>query len=149
MHGMKESLERFGDASGLFHGLDVKRLGRQESSPFQILIKIAGPAFNLVDVGYGVSQALPIVVDLLQGKKGQMFLVQQPEVHLHPRAQAELGTLLGQLAKADKKRIIVETHSDYLIDRVRMDVRDGKILRLKTSAFSILSAAVQEWRFIT
>ncbi len=126
---MKESLERFGAASGLFHGLDVRRLGRQESSPFQILIKIAGPAFNLVDVGYGVSQALPIVVDLLQGRKGQMFLLQQPEVHLHPRAQAELGTLLGQVVKSDKKRVIVETHSDYLLDRVRMDVRDGKTLR--------------------
>lgn len=57
-----------------------------------------------------------------------MFLLQQPEVHLHPRAQAELATLIGHLVKVDQKRFIVETHSDYLIDRVRMDVRDKKAL---------------------
>lgn len=126
---LKTALDGFGKASGLFSGIEVKRLGRQESSPFQVNIKIAGPSFNLIDVGYGVSQALPLVFDVIQGKPGTMFLLQQPEVHLHPRAQAELGTLLGAFAKADKKQFIVETHSDYLLDRVRMDVRDKKNLR--------------------
>lgn len=123
---LEAALERFGQESGLFKEIRVKRLGKEESSPFQILIRIAGPAFNLVDVGYGVSQALPIIVDLIQSKKGSMFLLQQPEVHLHPRAQAELGSLLCRLAKSDRKTFIVETHSDYLLDRVRMDIRDKR-----------------------
>lgn len=126
---LKNALEGFGTASGLFRSIEVKRLGKEESSPFQILIKIAGPAFNLVDVGYGVSQVLPIVVDLLQSKKGSMFLLQQPEVHLHPRAQAELGSLMCQLVRSEGKSFVVETHSDYLLDRVRMDVRDRKGIR--------------------
>lgn len=126
---LEEALDRFGKASGLFERIDVKRLGRSESSPFQIRIKVAGPLFNIVDVGYGVSQVLPIVVDILQAKRGSTFLLQQPEVHLHPKAQAELGSLIGRLAKAEKKRFIIETHSDYLLDRLRMEVRDGKSLK--------------------
>ena len=54
-----------------------------------------------------------------------MFLLQQPEVHLHPTAQAALGSLFCQIAGWDRQ-IIVETHSDYILDRVRMDVRDKK-----------------------
>ena len=125
---LRESLDSFGKASGLFSDLEVRRLGKEESDPFQIQIKVAGPAFNLVDVGYGVSQVLPIVVDAVRGRKGSTFLLQQPEVHLHPKAQAELGSFLATLAKHDHKRFVIETHSDYLVDRIRMDVRDGKYL---------------------
>jgi predicted ATPase len=47
-------------------------------------------------------------------------------VHLHPKAQAQIGSLLGFLAIKQKKQFLVETHSDYLVDRVRMDIREGK-----------------------
>ena len=123
-----ESLNSFGQASGLFNSVEVKRKGQKESDPFQIGIKTTGPVVNLVDVGYGVSQVLPIIVDAVQNPNGATFLLQQPEVHLHPRAQAELGTFLATLAKQQNKRFIVETHSDYLIDRLRMDIRDKKNL---------------------
>ena len=65
-----------------------------------------------------------------------MFLLQQPEVHLHPSAQAALGSLFCQVASW-KRQLIIETHSDHLIDRVRMDVRDGGS-RLKPEDVSIL-----------
>ncbi len=53
----------------------------------------------------------------------EMFLLQQPEVHLHPSAQAALGSLFCELA-GQERQLIVETHSDHLLDRVRMDIRD-------------------------
>ena len=91
------------------------------------MFKIAGaPAFNLMDVGYGISQILPILVDSITNEEGSLFFMQQPEVHLHPKAQAEIGTLLGYLARNEKKQFLVETHSDYMIDRVCLDVRDKK-----------------------
>jgi hypothetical protein len=121
---LRQSLDLFGKASGLFKDVTVKRLGRKASDPFQIRVKISGPAFNLVDVGYGVSQVLPVIVDSLQQPAGSTFLLQQPEVHLHPKAQSELGSLLALLAKQQNKRFLIETHSDYIVDRVRMDVRD-------------------------
>lgn len=124
---LKEALEKFGGQAGLFRNIQIKPLGKPGSGPFQVLVKISGPANNFIDVGYGVSQALPILVDSILGKRNQIFLFQQPEIHLHPRGQAELGTFLCEIIKESRKQFLVETHSDYLIDRVRMEVRDGSI----------------------
>jgi len=126
---LERALQEFGAASGLFHSITVKRLGDEEATPFQIRLGFEGqPAFNLADVGYGVSQALPILVDILRSEPGSTLLIQQPEVHLHPRAQAQLGTLLMRLAESQNKRFVVETHSDYLVDRIRMEVRDDEAI---------------------
>ena len=128
---LKSSLETFGRAAGLFDDITVRPLGKTGSDPFQIQVRkgskrLKGQFRNLIDVGYGVSQVLPVVTELLApSTPTDLFLLQQPEVHLHPSAQAALGTLLCQVA-ADGRQLIVETHSDHLIDRIRMDVRDGK-----------------------
>ena len=129
--GLKERLNRFGKSSGLFDELRIKPLGKTESDPFQIRVKIAGPAANLVDVGYGVSQVLPLLVDSIRARRNEIFLLQQPEVHLHPRGQAELASFLWPLARRFNKKFIIETHSDYLVDRIRMDIRDHKALSPK------------------
>jgi len=121
------ALDSFGSQSGLFSKVEVRRLG-ESGDPFQIQVQIEGITVNLIDAGYGVSQALSIVVDCLRGEEGGTFLLQQPEVQLHPRAQAELGSFLGVLAKQQNKRFVIETHSDYLVDRIRMDIRDSKDL---------------------
>jgi len=123
---LRSALIAFGKTSGLFKDVEVIRKGRKESDPFQIGIKTTGPVFNLVDVGYGVSQVLPILVDAVQAPARSSFLLQQPEVHLHPKAQAELASFLTVLAKTQNKRFVIETHSDYLIDRIRMDIREKK-----------------------
>jgi hypothetical protein len=126
---LQHELADFGSKSGLFEQIEVVRKGQKESDPFQIGVRSGGPSFNLVDVGYGVSQALPILVDTLQRSSAdEVFLLQQPEVHLHPRAQAELGSFFVRQA-AKKRRFVIETHSDYLIDRVRMEVRRGTHLK--------------------
>ena len=122
------ALNRFGKDAGLFDEITVKPLGNR-SGPFQLQIRrfdgrTKGPQRNLIDVGYGVSQVLPIVTELLRQDAPEMFLLQQPEVHLHPSAQAALGSLLCRVASWDHQ-LIIETHSDHLLDRVRMDVRDG------------------------
>lgn len=138
---LKNALERFGQASGLFDEIFVKQLGKRESEPFQLQIRkfgnrLKGPPRNLIDVGYGVSQVLPVITELLRRDAPSMFLLQQPEVHLHPSAQASLGSLLCEIA-GSRRQLVVETHSDHLLDRVRMDVRDGRG-RLDPNDVSIL-----------
>ena len=125
----RRRMEDFGVASGLYSNIGIRRVGRKESDPFQIEVKQphGGPWRNLVDVGYGVSQAIPIIADAVSTEPGATLLIQQPEVHLHPRAQAEMGSFFAQLAAEERNRLVVETHSDYLVDRVRMDVRDERI----------------------
>ena len=126
---LRHALENFGKTAGLFDEINVKALGKRETEPFQLQVRrysgrTKGPWRNLIDVGYGVSQALPILTELFRDDSPGMFLLQQPEVHLHPSAQAALGTLLCEVAKGGKQ-LLVETHSDHLINRIRMDVRDG------------------------
>ncbi len=138
---LKNALERFGRESGLFDEISVKPLGKKESEPFQVQVrksgrKVKGPRRNLIDVGYGVSQVLPVITELLRSDAPSMFLLQQPEVHLHPSAQAALGSLFCQVA-GPHCQLVVETHSDHLLDRVRMDVRDGTT-KLKPEDVSIL-----------
>ncbi len=138
---LKSDLEGFGRDSGLFDEIGVLSFGKTAGSPFQVQIRkfgkrLKGPKRNLIDVGYGVSQALPILTELLREDAPGMFLLQQPEVHLHPRAQAALGSLFCNLAAAGKQ-IVVETHSDYILDRVYMDIRDKKT-PLKAEDVSIL-----------
>lgn len=138
---IKKGLETYGRESGLFDDISVRLLGKKGGDPFQILIrkkgaKTKGPARNLADVGYGVSQALPVIAELLREDPPSVCLLQQPEVHLHPSAQAALGSLFCKFAESGRQ-LIVETHSDYLMDRVRMDVRD-RITTLKPEDVSIL-----------
>ncbi len=127
---LKCALEEFGRASGLFDEIGIKRLGKRESEPFQLQIRkcgtrLKGPPRNMIDVGYGVSQVLPVMTELLRRDAPPMFLLQQPEVHLHPSAQAALGSLFCEIASPGRQ-LVVETHSDHLLDRVRMDVRDSR-----------------------
>lgn len=139
---LKRSLERFGQDSGLFDEIVVETFGtRDAAAPFRIMVRKFGKRRkglrrNLIDVGYGVSQALPLITELLRPDAPSLFLLQQPEVHLHPSAQAALGSLFCSVANPDRQ-IVVETHSDYIIDRIRMDVRD-KTTALKPEDVSIL-----------
>lgn len=121
-----ERLRSFGEASGLFEVLSTHTFGKGIRNPFEVLIKLNGEDFNIENVGYGVSQALPLVVEFLSSKQSKRFAVQQPEVHLHPRAQAALGSLLFYLTVEKKHSFIVETHSDFLIDRYRLEMRGEK-----------------------
>jgi predicted ATPase len=132
-------LDAFGKYSGLFQQLSVERKGAKQSDPFQILVGVEGrPRFNLTDVGYGVSQVLPIAVDAIFSESRRTFLLQQPEVHLHPRAQAALASLFVELVRADRKRFLIETHSDYLLDRLRFHVRQKDPSGLQPDDVSVL-----------
>ena len=126
---LKEKLDAFGRESGLFDDFFVKQLTSVEGGPFQLQVRKFGKRGrkglkrNLIDVGFGVSQVLPVLAALFRADGPPMFLLQQPELHLHPSAQASLGSLFCRTAEAGRQ-LIVETHSEYIIDRVRMDIRD-------------------------
>lgn len=124
----RERMNEFGSRAGLFEDIEVKRFGRSDSDPFQIQIKNNGPSVNIADVGYGVSQALPLLYPLQNETRYGAYLIQQPEVHLHPKAQAEFGSLISSLSSSNPEKIyVIETHSDFVLDRIRSEVRNGTI----------------------
>jgi len=81
---------------------------------------------TLDQVGYGVSQLLP-VVDVCVHARGQVICVEEPELHLHPRLQARLGNLFATAVVSGGNQVIVETHSESILLRVRRLVRAGKL----------------------
>jgi hypothetical protein len=119
-------LVEFGRKSGLLDAIQVKAYGNDPISPFSLNIKLGENWLNLKNVGYGVSQSLPLVVELFQASKKSWFAMQQPEIHLHPRAQSALGDVVFELARRDKKNFLIETHSDYIVDRFRANYRKRK-----------------------
>lgn len=118
-------LEKFGKESGLFDSVNVKQFARQGNSPFSIEVITGGVRREITNVGYGVSQVLPIIIEVLN-HNGYRFAIQQPEVHLHPRAQASLGTFFYSMINDYSARFTIETHSDFIIDRFRQQVANNK-----------------------
>lgn len=117
------NLKAFGEASGLFDTVEAHTFGDDPHAPFELLVNFSGAKLSINNVGYGVSQVLPLAVEFISGMKGSWFAVQQPEVHLHPRAQAALGGLMYELAREREFSFFVETHSDFLIDRFRLTMQ--------------------------
>ena len=116
-------IENFGAKSGLFSSISIKEYGKYSDSPFSLDIILAKNHLSSNNVGYGVSQSLPVVVELFARPKAFWYAIQQPEVHLHPRAQAALGDTFYHFAAKEKKKFLIETHSEYMVDRYRMNYR--------------------------
>jgi predicted ATPase len=95
---------------------------------YELRIKhpITGEQQNIADVGRGNSQVLPVLVGGYNLPKGSIYLVEEPEIHLHPRAQAELGDFLYDLYQ-NHVQVLVETHSEPLILRLQQHIACGNI----------------------
>ena len=98
-------------------GMQVRALGR--SARYELLVKHRGAVVNLKDVGVGVSQVIPVVVAALFAKPGHIVIVEDPESHLHPLAQAKLAELLASVSAERGVQFIVETHSEHLFRRMQ------------------------------
>ena len=85
------------------------------------------------ETGYGLSYTLPVIISLLSFRDG-ILLLENPEAHLHPKAQTELGQLIAKSADAGKQ-IIVETHSDHLVDGIRIATKKNQIDNNKISIY--------------
>jgi hypothetical protein len=119
----RDLMRKFGKASSLFQNIRTKNFGRGATAPFELDVVLDGKALNIINVGYGVSQSLPVLVEAFATSHGTWFAIQQPEVHLHPRAQATLGDVFFDMAAIDHKVFLVETHSDFTLDRFRMNYK--------------------------
>jgi predicted ATPase len=110
---------------GLASELRFKRI-----SPTQFTVEVkdatTGVVTGLADVGFGLSQILPALVQLQLMAEGGTLLVEQPEIHLHPRLQTELGDVLIESVGAGRQ-IIVETHSELLLSRIQRRMAEASI----------------------
>jgi hypothetical protein len=116
------------------HWLSVFGLGRSiratpsREDAFSLYFPAGGgrPSVNLADVGFGASQILPMIVQGITAAEGQLLMMEQPEIHLNPRLQSRIADFLAFMASTDKG-VIVETHSEHLLLRLRTLMASGEI----------------------
>ena len=90
--------------------------GGSRGVPQQVKLESSGLEVSLPDVGFGISQVLPVLVECLRSQPGDTIILEQPEIHLHPSLQSRLADFLICMAKSDKK-LVIETHSEYMMNR--------------------------------
>jgi predicted ATPase len=90
--------------------------------------------FKPENVGFGISYSLHVIVALLKAKSGDLVIIENPESHIHPRGQAELGKLIALVAQNDVQ-IIIETHSDHVLNGIRVSVKENPVLKDRTLLF--------------
>lgn len=90
----------------------------------QIKLRGSKVTTNTPNTGFGYTYALPIVIDGLLAKEGCLLIVENPEAHLHPKAQSNIGYFLGKMAAAGVK-IVIETHSEHVVNGIRRAALSG------------------------
>jgi hypothetical protein len=90
----------------------------------KVSVGVEGIGNSLIDVGFGVSQVLPVVTLLLSAPEGSIVLIEQPEIHLHPSAQAHLADLFLEVAEQRGLQLIIESHSEHLLARLQRRIAE-------------------------
>jgi len=114
-------LKEFGLASE-FEVVAIDKGGRYYE--VRLVVSETSAKTALPDVGFGISQVLPVIVQLHFAPEGSILLFEQPEIHLHPRAAAVLADLFLKTAAQRNLQLIIETHSEYLLTRLQRRIAE-------------------------
>jgi predicted ATPase len=127
---------------GLLESFETKSI-ESEVSLYRVMVRTPGSRrlVNLPDVGFGVSQVLPVLVQLLYAEPDATLMFEQPEIHLHPRIQSELADLFIETIKMrqDEKhrgiQCIVESHSEHFLRRLQRRIAEGVLTPEQTALY--------------
>ena len=120
----------------LIHSYDLHPVS-DTSRDYEFLVKQyeGGPDVRLTDVGFGVSQVLPVLILCYYASEGSILILEQPEAHLHPKVQTELADVLIDVVKNRNIQIILESHSEYLLSRLQRRIAEKKIAAADTALY--------------
>ena len=134
------------DKMGLAKNMDVQRDSNKLYRT--IITNNDGLSVDLCQMGFGLSQILPIVVQGLLLHQGETLIVEDPDVHMHPKVQAMLVDFFIDLMKHGRK-VVIETHSDHIVTRLRRRIADGTVQKEDVNlSFVENGAKGSEYRFI-
>jgi len=111
--GVSLRMEEYGHSNRI--GLTVHQAG-----------SMGADYFTAQNVGFGISYVLPVVLSLLKARKGELLILENPEAHLHPKGQRKMGELIAKAAQGGIQ-IIVETHSDHVLNGIRLCAKNEEI----------------------
>ncbi len=112
----------------LIHNFDIQPI-RANRPEYEVLIRPTAnsPEVSLTDVGFGVSQILPVLALCYYVPEESSIILEQPEIHLHPSAQMGLADILIEVTKTRKVQIILESHSEHLLRRLQRRIAEEKL----------------------
>jgi len=113
---------------GMIHSFQIKEIG-SGTNLYQACVQTDqnSPETMLTDVGFGVSQVLPVLVLLYYVPEGSIVLMEQPEIHLHPSVQSELADVMLAVAQHRQIQIVVESHSEHLLRRFQRRAAEERV----------------------
>ena len=147
--GVKRKLKKFEvliaeklKEMGLIEGFKVNAISQQRHE-FEVKIRTKGSrdSVDLPDVGFGISQVLPVIVECFYVPAGSIIIMEQPEIHLHPSAQAALADVMIDVINARENglnrniQLIIETHSEHFLRRLQRRIAENKIDKDKIAAY--------------
>ena len=103
---------------------EIKQINRTNAVTLGIRMSDGTGFHRPTNAGFGLTQALPIIVAGLSVGKGDLLLIENPEGHLHPAGQAKMGVFLAEVAAAGVQ-VLLETHSDHVLNGIRRAVKGG------------------------
>ena len=118
---------------GLITEFVIEKIDNRQEYDVKVKIKGSSSFVNIPDVGFGVSQVLPVIVELFYAPENSIIFIEQPEIHLHPAAQAQLADVIIDainMSENGNKRniqIILETHSEHLLRRLQRRIAEKKL----------------------
>ena len=119
---------------------DIEFTELTSADQIQVMLKTGTRGFvRPTNIGFGIIYTLPIIVAALVAPAGSMLIVENPEAHLHPAGQSKMGLFLSRAAAAGVQ-IVVETHSDHVLNGIRRAVR-SKVLDADQVALLFFSAS--------
>lgn len=140
---------------GLIHEFQVKALGKHRKE-YEVLVRTNPkmPEVKLTDVGFGVSQVLPVIVECFCVPERSIVIFEQPEIHLHPRVQADLADLFVDAIRARERgherecQFIIESHSEHFLRRLLRGIAEEKLSRKDAALYFVYtkgsSARIEE-----
>ncbi len=121
----------------LAYSFSLNRTGLSENRNYEVRIQKSSysPKVTLADMGYGLAQFLPVLVHCYYAPEGSTLILEQPGIHLHPKVQSQLADLLIEVITERNLQVLVESHSEHLLNRLQRRIAEEKISVEKTALY--------------
>lgn len=121
---------------GLIHSFELHRIAKnRQEYEVKVRVKEHAQEVLLTEVGFGVSQILPVLVACATTQEGTILIFEQPEIHLHPAVQAGLADIFIETIKERKVQIILESHSEHLLSRLQRRIAEEQLDHEQTALY--------------
>lgn len=134
---LEEQVPRWLQQLGLIHSYRLAPDSEHENGyEFLVTKHKNGSEVRLTDVGFGVSQVLPVLILCYYVQEGSILILEQPEAHLHPKIQSDLADVLIDVVKNRNVQIFLESHSEHLLQRLTRRIAEEKLSAEETALYS-------------